>query len=175
MNKVKAFLVDFFDTLSMYDYIGFIVVFIIFFLFIVLALLLRRRTLLSMILVVCSFFFLFGGPVLAHLLVQNSYYKSKAEITEVKQLYYSDTLILRGVLHFLGKKDATHCMIEASLYKKSPNILKDLVYGLKAYRSASTNMDKVLTYGDDVSFKIVIEPFNYKGDYNITVNSGCHK
>ena len=142
MEKAKSLLVDFFNTLSIYDYIGFIVTFILFLLFLILALILRKRTILSIVLLLCSFVFFFGGPVMAHLLVKNTFYKARAEITERKQLYYSDTLILRGSLHYLGKKDAEHCRVEALIYKKGSNIVKDFVYRLKAYRSVSKEIDQ---------------------------------
>lgn len=175
MQKLKAAILDFFNTLSIYDYVGFFLTLFLFFLFMILALLLRRRTILAMSLVILSFVFFFGGPVMAHLLVKNSVFKSYAEITEVKQLYYSDTLILRGMLHYQGKKNANHCEVDVALHKKGPNIVKDFVYSLKAYRKGSKRIDKVFEPGESMDFKIVIEPFNYKGDYNISVASGCYK
>ncbi len=175
MGKIKTAIMDFFNTLSVYDYVGFFLTLFLFFLFLILALILRRRTLLALSLVIVGFTFFFAGPVMAHLLVKNSVFKSKAELTEKKQLYYSDTLILRGMLHYVGKKNANHCEIDVAIYKKGPNVVKDFVYSLKAFRKGSKRIDKVFEPGESVDFKIVIEPFNYQGDYNITVDSGCYK
>jgi hypothetical protein len=174
MDKARSHLMDFFSTLSTYDYIGFFLSFFIFILFIILALLLRAHIKRSLFLVTLGFISLFIGPLFAHSVIKKSIFNSDANITQVKQLYYSDTLLIKGVMNYKGTKDANHCKVEAKLHKKGTNMIKSFVYGLKAFRSGHHNLDKTFTQGDSSPFKIVIEPFNYQGDYNITINSGCH-
>ena len=175
MEKAKNIILEFFNTLSSYDYIGFFLAFFLFFLFLILALLLRKRIKISVTLVLFGFAFLFAGPPLIHKFVKHTIFKNDANMTEVKQLFYSDTLLIKGTLNYQGIKDAKHCKIEASIHKIGTNMLKDFVYSLKTYRYGFDTIDKAFSHGDQVNFKIVIEPFNYKGDYNITMNSGCYK
>lgn len=174
MDKARSFLTDFFNTLSTYDYIGFFLSLFIFLLFIILALILRAHTKRALILVSLGFVALFAGPVFSHKLIKNTIYYSDASITQIKQLYYSDTLLIKGVINYKGLKDANHCKVEAKLHKKGTNMIKSFVYSLKSFRSGYHKMDKTFTQGDSSAFKIVIEPFNYKGDYNITIDTGCH-
>lgn len=175
MGKIKATILDFFNTLSVYDYVGFILTIVLFTLFLILALLLRRRTKLSMFFVLIAFTFFFVGPSAAHIFVKKTIFKSNPILSEVKKLVYSDTLLIKGSLLYVGKKDANHCRIEANLHKHSENSLKDFAYDLKSFRSGSQMIDQKFTKGDSVDFKIVIEPFSYQGDYNITVHSGCFR
>ena len=175
MENAKTIIVDFFNTLSVYDYIGFFLTIFLFTLFLILALLLRRRTKLSIALVLIAFVFFFAGPSAAHIFVKSTMFKSKAKIEEVKKLFYSDTLLIKGTLLYAGKKDANHCVVDAFVHKSSPNMVKDFVYNLKSFKSGSQTLDKLFTKGDSIDFKIVIEPFRYKGDYNITLDSGCFK
>ena len=175
MGTVKTAILDFFNTLSVYDYVGFIITIVLFTLFLILALLLRRRTKLSMIFVVIAFIFFFAGPSAAHIFVKKTIFKSTPTLGEVKKLVYSDTLLIKGALFYIGQKDANHCKVEAHVHKRSTNSIKDFAYDLKTYKLGSDTIDKKFTKGDRVDFKIVIEPFTYKGDYNITLNSGCFK
>lgn len=174
MEKAKYLLTNFFSTLSFYDYIGFFVSLFIFILFIVLALILRKHTKRSLLLVILGFLTLFSGPVLAHSLVKDTIFLSDTNVTQIKQLFYSDTLLIKGKLNYKGLKEAHHCQVEAKLHKQGSNAIKSFVYSLKAFRSGKHKIDQLFAKGDSVDFKIVIEPFNYQGDYNITVKSGCY-
>ena len=173
MGNAKSIITDFFNTLSIYDYIGFFLTIFLFTLFLILALLLRRRTKLSVSLVLIAFTFFFAGPSVAHIFVKKIIFKSYSDIVNVKKLVYSDTLLIKGSLLYSGRKDANHCLIEAFVHKNSDNALKDFVYDLKPFTSGRKTVNQLFTKGDRVDFKIVIEPFRYKGDYNITLDSGC--
>lgn len=175
MEKAKIFLVDFFSTLSIYDYIGFFITVLLFFLCIVLALLLRHKTWISLLCIFFSFIFLFFGPVFTHQLLQNTFYKSEAKVLERKQLVYSDTLIIRGLLEYKGLKDASHCKLKALVHKQGGNMIRSFVNSIKSFRSVKKEIDQLMTKGDKIKFKMVIEPFNYQGDYNITMDVGCYK
>lgn len=174
MEKAKFALTNFFSTLSFYDYIGFFLSLFIFILFIMMALILRKHTKRSLLLVSFGFVALFSGPVFAHSLIKKTIFLSDTNVMQVKQLFYSDTLLIKGKLNYKGMKDANHCLVEAKLHKQGSNVVKSFVYSLKAFRSGKHKIDKLFAKGDSADFKIVIEPFNYQGDYNVTVNSGCY-
>ena len=174
MEKAKFILTRFFDTIGTYDYIGFFLSIFLFLLFLIIYLLLRKHIKRSIFLAIIGFSFLFMGPVFSHKLVKNTLYNSEANITTVKQLHYSDTLLIKGVLHYKGIKDASHCLVSADIYKKGKNMVKDFVYNLKAYRKGSHKLDATFSTGTNKNYKIVIEPFAYKGDYNISISSGCY-
>jgi len=175
MENMKKVIIDFFNTLSVYDYIGFFLTIFLFTLFLILALLLRRRTKLSVLLVIVGFLFLFAGPSAAHIFVKKTIFKHDVQISEVRKLVYSDTLLIKGSLRFFGRKDSRHCKIDAKVHKYSPNAVKGFINELKTLASGSQSIHQQFTKGDTVNFKIVIEPFVYQGDYNITLNSGCYR
>lgn len=174
MNNAKHILNEFFITLGTYDYIGFFTAFFIFILFIVLALILRRRIKRSLFFASLGFIFLFVGPVLAYKVIKNSIFSNDITVSEVKKLYYSDTLLIKGEMSYTGIKKAGHCEVKAYVYKKSDSLVKNLIYELKSYKHGVHKIDKTFTKGDVSAFKIVIEPFTYEGDYNITINAGCY-
>ena len=174
MEKARHIITTFLKTLSFYDYIGFFLSLFIFILFIVLALMLRKHTKRSLFLLFLGFTTLFAGPVMIHKVIKNTLFLSEVTLSEMKQLHYSDTLLIKGKIDYKGKKEANHCEIKANIYKQGANVVKDFVYKLKAYRSGKQKIDKLFSQGDSENFKIVIEPFRYQGDYNMTLESGCY-
>lgn len=173
MQSFQKNLIEFFNNLTGYDYAGFLIALILFILFLILALMLRKRTKLAMLLISFSFIALFGGPVGVHALVKHTLYKHEARITDVKKLHYSDTLLIKGDLEYLGDKMASSCVIDVKVHKQEGSFFKDIAHTIKPYKQGSAKLLMQLDKGDSKDFKVVIEPFTYAGDYNITVSSGC--
>ena len=174
LYKVK--LLDFFATLTMYDYGGFAVVFMLFILFLVLALIARKRVLLSILLILLAFGALFAGPYVVYTFVHSTLYKSSAKVTTAKKLHYTKTLVVKGEIHYLGKVDATRCKVRAKVFKKGGgNFVKSFANTIKPYKTRSTDVNKSFTKGATIPFKILVEPFKYEGDFNITLQTECFK
>lgn len=173
MERLRTLLVDFTKSLTNYDYIGFILALVLFVLFLVLALILRRRVKLALFLSMLSFLSLFSLPVAMHLLVKKTLFKNEAKIELVKKLHYSDTLLIKGTLFYKGSYEAKHCKVEVAVHKKDQGFFKDLAYAIKPYKKGKWELDKAFSKGDTVSFKVVIEPYLYQGDYNLSLSSEC--
>lgn len=173
MQKVRSFITDFINTLTNYDYIGFILAFVLFVLFLILALMLRKKIKLAFLLMSLAFLSLFMAPVAMHILVKKTLFKNEAKIELVKKLHYSDTLLIKGTLLYKGSYEAKHCKVEVAVHKKDQGFFKDLAYAIKPYKKGKWELDKAFSKGDTVSFKVVIEPYLYQGDYNLSLSSEC--
>ncbi len=175
VEKIREAIITFFQSLTGYDYLGFFVTMVLFMMLLFLALYFRHRTKLSFLITLIGFVFFFGGPVAVHALVKATLFKHESQVKEVRQLHYSDTLLVKGELHYLGKHKARYCEVSVAVHKEGGNFFKALVYKMKPLQEGSTKVEKELEKGETTPFKVVIEPFNYGGDYNITIASGCFK
>lgn len=173
MEEIRTYIKEFISVLTSYDYMSFSVTFLLFALFLILALLIRHRIKLSTFLVILAFFSLFIGPVIMHSLVKATLFKHDANVTMVKKLVYSDTLVVKGNIYYTGKNEAHYCDIYVDVYKKDENFFKNLANSLKSYKSTSTRVVYPFIKGDVRPFKVVIEPFNYLGDYEVKLDTDC--
>ena len=173
MEAIRTYITDFISVLTSYDYMSFSVTFLLFALFLILALLIRHKIKLSTFLVILAFFFLFIGPVIMHKLVKATLFKHDANVTMVKKLVYSDTLVVKGTVHYLGKNEAHYCDVNVDIYKKDDNFFKDIANGVKTYKSGVTRVTYPFVKGDVRPFKVVFEPFNYLGDYEVKLDTDC--
>ena len=71
-----------------------------------------------------------------------------------------------------SKVDFKSCKITASVFKSSKNIIKKHIYPLKPLKKMSIWQENILK-GETQEFKIIIEPFTYKKDYNISIKASC--
>jgi len=148
---------------------------LLFVLFLTLGLMLRNRVGISLVLLLLGFLLLLGGPVVVYKIVHHNIYKTKTSVTEVKKLFYSKSLIVKGTLLYLGSQEATRCIVEANVLKSNKNFIEELVQKIKPYKQQSTEINKTFNRGIMEEFKVVFEPFLYEGDYNITVSAECYK
>lgn len=173
MEAIRSSIVAFIKTLTSFDYMGFIIAFFLFVIFLVLALMLRKKSKRAAILAIFAFLSLFGAPIAMHMLVKSTLFKSRAELESVKKLYYSDTLLIKGLLHYEGKYDAKHCTVAVAVYKVHNGFIKDLANKIKPYKKGFCILDRNFTKGDITDFKVVIEPYLYEGDYNLSLKTEC--
>ena len=169
---VKEKITAFINELITYDYILFGSVFVLFLLFIILAIVLRKKVALSIFLILLSFCILFLGPTLGYVKMHEYLFKNSTQLLSQKRLSFTPAIVVNGTLLNESKFDFTSCEITASVYKSSKNIIKKHIYPLKPLKKMSILEENILK-GETRGFKIIVEPFTYKKDYNISIKASC--
>lgn len=173
MNKLKVILQAYIETLHLYDYILFAISGALFLLLLFLAILLRKKVATSLILVLLSFLILFFGPILAYNKIHDTLYKTEISELTIKRLEFSQAVVVKGTLTNLGKENFKKCKISSSAYKGATNFLEELVHPLKPFIKRSIVMQEVIDINNSVDFKLLLEPFTYSKEYNVSVKVNC--
>ena len=167
-EKITAFI----NELVIYDYILFSSVFALFLLFIILAIILRKKVFLSIFLLLLSFSILTLGPTLGYIKMHEYLYKNSTKLLSQKRLSFTPAIVVNGTITNESKFDFSSCKITASAYKSSKNIIKKYIYPLKPLKKRSILQENI-NKGETREFKIIVEPFTYKKDYNISIKASC--
>lgn len=167
-EKITAFI----NELVLYDYILFGSVFVLFLLFIILAIVLRKKVGLSIFLILISFSILTLGPTLGYIKMHEFLFKNSTKLISQKRLSFTPAVVVRGSVTNESKVDFKSCKITASAYKLSKNIIKKHIYPLKPFKKMSILEDNILK-AETREFKIIVEPFTYSKDYNISIKASC--
>jgi predicted membrane protein len=169
---MKEKLLAFIDGLIVYDYILFGVSFILFILFIILALLLRKRLFIALFFVLLGFATLMLGPTLGYMQMHKYLFKNSTKILSQKKLNFVEAVVVKATLTNESKFDFSECKITAKVYKVSKNKYKNYLFKLKPLKKMSI-LEYDLPKGQTRELKIIIEPFKYKKDYNISLGAEC--
>lgn len=162
----------FIDGLIMYDYILFGVSFILFILFIILALLLRKKMILAVFFILLGFTTLVLGPTLGYIQMHKYLFKNSVHLLSQKKLNFVQAVIVKGTVTNESKFDFAECKITAEVYKVTKNKYKNYLFRLKPFAQMSI-IQRDLPKGQTREFKIIIEPFRYQKDYNVSVGANC--
>lgn len=167
-EKITAFI----NNLISYDYILFGSVFFLFLLFIILAIVLRRKTVLAIILILLSFAILVLGSTFGYVKMHQILFKNSTKLISQKKLSFTPAVVVNGSVTNESKFDFKSCKVTASAYKVSKNAIKKHIYPLKPFKNMSIIKENILK-GETKKFKIIVEPFTYKRDYNISIKASC--
>ena len=169
---MKIKIQNFIDGLIPYDYILFGSVLALFVLFIVLAILLRKKITLALFLVLLAFATFLLGPTLGYVAMHKFLFKNHTELISQKKLNFSQAVVVKGTITNDSNFDFKSCKITASAYKVTPNKYKNYIYKLKPFKKMSI-FEKDIRKGETREFKIIVEPFTYTRDYNISLGANC--
>ena len=167
-EKITAFI----NGLITYDYILFGSVFSLFLLLIILAIVLRRRVGLSIFILLLSFIILFVGPTIGYKEMHKYLFANSITLTSQKKLTFTPAIVIKGNLKNESNFNFERCEITASVHKVSKNALKNYIYGFKTLKKMSILEDNI-NKGNTRTFKLIVEPFRYKRDYNISLKASC--
>ena len=168
--KINA--TEFINNLIVYDYILFGSVFILFILFIILSIVLRKKMGLAIFLILLAFIILILGPTIGYIQMHKYLFKNTTKLISQKKLKFTQAVVLKGSLTNESKFNFESCKIEASAYKVSGNKYKDYILQFKPFKKMSM-YEYNIEIGQTREFKLIIEPFTYSKDYNISVKGSC--
>jgi len=169
---MKAKLTAFLEQLITYDYLLFGAALLLFVLLLLLAIIMHRRHLLSALLVLLAFATILLTPTVGYLQMHAYLFKNSTTITNVKALEFTKALIVYGEVSNESKRDFTECTVTAGVYKVANNPVLDILYPLNPFKKESLKTDAIAS-GESKSFKLIVEPFSYERDYNVSIGAKC--
>ena len=169
---MKAKITTFLHGLITYDYILFGGIFVLFLLFIIVAILARKKLGLSLFFMLFSFVILFIGPIVGYKELHKYLFKNTITLTSEQKLLFTPAIVLKGIIKNESKYNFEVCVIQANVHKVSKNKLKNYLYSFKTIKKMSMLEQNILK-GESRTFKMIVEPFRYKKDYNITLEASC--
>lgn len=164
---------DFISHLLVYDYILFGGVIILFLIFIILAIAFHQKQIFAIIMVLFAFITLTVGPIAGYMNLHRYLFKHKTTITDVKALEFTEALLIKGDINNTSKRSFKECTLHAGVYKVTHNRYLDPIYRYIPFKKTNMRIPMEIKSGENGSFKLFIEPFRYKNDYNITLNTEC--
>ena len=172
MANIKLQFKEFIDGLILYDYILFGAVLVLFVLLIVLAILVRRKLGIAIFFVLLAFATFLLGPTLGYIEMHKFLFKNETKLISQKKLNFSEAVIVKGTLTNSSRFDFRLCKITAEVYKVTSNKYKNYIFRLKPFQKMSI-VEEDIKKGEVRNFKIIVEPFTYKKDYNISLEASC--
>lgn len=166
--KINAFL----DSLITYDYVLFGSTFALFILLIILGLVLRKKIGLAVFLITLAFLILILAPSVGYIQMHKYLFKNSVELTKQKKLEFTEAIVVKGTLLNESKRNFTSCKITANVHKVSKNKYKNYLWQFKTIKKMSI-IEEDIPKGETRHFKIIVEPFRYSRDYNITLGGKC--
>ena len=167
-GKITAFI----EGLIPYDYALFGSAFLLFVMFIILGLVFRRKIVLSLLFILLAFVTLLVGPTLGYIKMHEYLFKNIVTLTSQKHLQFSEAVVVYGTLTNESKKYFKECKITASAYSVTSNKYKNYLKKLKPFQKMSI-FEKDIAVAETREFKIIVEPFRYSRDYNISLGADC--
>lgn len=169
---MKEKITTFIEGLIQFDYILFGSSFVLFILLIILAIILRRTVALSLFVALLSFSTLFLAPTLGYIKMHEYLFKNNTQLISEQKLLFTEAVVVKGTLSNESKFNFKVCKITASAYKVTGNQVKDFIFPFSPFQKMSIEEEDI-KIGETRDFKIIIEPFTYANDYNISLKADC--
>lgn len=175
MINLKDSFLNYANHFQIVDYLAFTWLAILFFLLLFLAIFIAKgRPLLAMVVVFLNILFLFIAPFGIKHFLDLRIRSNEVNLTTVKQLYYSDTLILRGVLANSSNIDFKQCKIKVSIYPKQKYEFLNILKRLKPHHFCEINIEYPPKKGEYVDFEYIWDNFRLNDTHEIYTIGECY-
>ena len=168
---------EFIHTLVIYDYILFGAAIFLFILFLVLAIALRNKLGLSLFIMLIAFLTLILLPTLGYINMHKFLYKTDIKIYQIKKLEFTPAIVVNGNYTNMSNLNFSTCKVSAHVFKVAKDellaSLKNKIFPFNPFIKETIVLDKMLKPNESNDYKLIIEPFYYKKDYNISVGVSC--
>ena len=169
---MKTHLAAFIEGLISYDYILFGGSFVLFLLFIILGIILRKKLALALIFIFLAFGILLVGPTYGYIKLHETLFKHSLTLTAQKKLEFTKAVIVWGSLSNDSSRNFKECKISVSAYSVTKNKYKNYLTKFKPFIKRSI-VEENIAKGEKRDFKIIVDPFTYSRDYNISLGADC--
>jgi len=170
-SKFRELILFYRETLHEYDLFAMVWIFVFFFLLLIFSILIRHRKTTSLFAVLIAFITITILPIYSYFFIHDHLYGTKTEITYLKQLEFTDSIIIEGDLQNIGEEKIEQCKIFAKVLPKLPSYLDsfDFIFNLKSSKSAQIDLEDLnLEKYQSMHFKIKIENFKTSRELNIS-------
>ncbi|EAJ5693367.1 DUF2393 domain-containing protein [Campylobacter fetus] len=173
LDSIKQGIKFYISHFGFIDYFAIIWVLLVFLvvLFLVIILIFKRPGLAS-ILLIADIVFVFLGIFYTHKFIDGTLRKREIMISDIKQLNYSDTMIVDLNLTNKSNKAFKYCNVNLKFYKVAPNKFKNYINSLKPFYKKNNVIEDGVNIGQTKNLRLVINDFR-PTDYNTTVTSEC--
>ena len=127
---------------------------------------------LAIFIVIFAFVFLLVAPFIGYSQMHKYLFKNELTLTSQKKLQYTKAVVVFGKLKNVSKLDFDACLITAVVNKSTSNKYKNYIYKFKPIMKMSI-IEEDIVIGNEIDFKIIVEPFTYSKDYNISLEADC--
>jgi len=159
----------------MYDYAAFGWLIFLFIIIMTLVILLsRKKPKLALFLVFVSILLIFVAPFGVKFFLDQSIRKVEVITDKITKLNFASSLVVTGHIRNDGKITYNKCQVTAKVIKYDENEYKNTLNSLKPIISKSIDINESIYQGEEALFKIVIDDFKYKKDYNVTLSGVCY-
>ena len=175
-DAIKLSLLTYIKHFGLYDYLAFGWLIFTFLVLIILASLIAKRSAVaSLLLIIFALILLVVSPFFIKMKLGETILPTTTEVTMVKKLTFSDSLIVEGTLYNTSQKDFTICLVQASIFKQiDTQGLKAFINKLKPIANQSIFVKENLPKEGSLDFQSVFEDFRYNGDVNATLKAECY-
>ncbi|QSZ40906.1 DUF2393 domain-containing protein [Sulfurimonas aquatica] len=169
---MKSKITEFINNLIFYDFILYGATFFFFAFFIILAIVFKDKAGRAFFFVLLGFSSFLTGPTLGYHYMHKALFKNSTEIISQKRLSFTEAVVLKGTITNESARDFKSCIVTASVYKVTSNKYRNYLYEFKPFKNMSMVVDDIMM-AQTKEFKLIIEPFTYKRDYNISLEADC--
>lgn len=175
-DAIKVSFLTYFKYLGLYDYLALGWFFLTFFVLIILAILVAKRSSsFSLFLIILALIFFVVAPFVTKFKLNTLLRPTTTEVSSVKKLTFSDSLIVEMTLHNHAKKDFNACLVQTSIIKKEPlEGWRFYLNRLKPIANQSILVKQSLPQGETLEYKAVFDDFTYTGEIAAYINVECY-
>ncbi len=176
VNALKLSLLTYIKHFGLYDYLAFGWLIVTFLVLIILAsLIAKRSSVASLLLIIFALILLVVSPLFIKIKLGETLRSTTTEISMVKKLTFSDSLIVEGMIYNTSNKDFTLCLVQTSVFKQTDaQGLKAFINTLKPISNQSIFVKQNLPKEGALEFQSVFDDFRYSGDVNATLKAECY-
>ena len=159
--------------LGMYDYIAISLVLSTFLVVLILAtMIVIRHQFFGALLFIANVAFLCFGAFFAYKFVDDNTRARELKITQLKQLEYTDVVVVDLNLTNKSKKSFHFCRVNVKFHKNSKNAYKDFINRLKPFKNRLSEINATIAPRQTHQITMIIKDFR-PSDYNVTTSSEC--
>jgi len=176
IDALKISFLIYLKNLGLYDYLALGWLVITFFVLIFLSILIARKSAsLALLLIIISLIIFLVAPFMIQQKVSELQRSVSTEITNVKKLTFSPSLIVEGNINNLSQKDFTKCLVQTSILKHiDTNFLKSYINKLKPIANQSIMVEQSLSKNDFIEYRVVFDDFEYEGNVTASIKAECY-
>ena len=176
IDALKISFLIYLINLGLYDYLALGWLVITFFILIFLSILIARKSAsLALLLIIISLIIFLVAPFMIKQKVNELQRPVNTEITNVKKLTFSPSLIVEGNINNLSQKDFTKCLVQTNVIKNiDTNFLKSYINALKPIANKSIMVEQSLAKNDFIEYRVVFDDFEYEGNVTASIKAECY-
>ena len=176
IDALKLSLLTYVKHFGLYDYLAFVWLLFTFLALIILAsLIAKKSSVASLLVIIMALILLLVSPFFIKMKLGEILRNSPTEISMVKKLTFSNSLIVEGIISNHSKKDFSLCLVHTSIFKQSDaQGLKAFINTLKPITNQSILLKQALPKEGVIEFQSVFDDFIYSGDVNASLKAECY-